>query len=97
MCEHLQKLEDHLRSLGVTETWRGQPWSENCREWIYFECVLSVPDLKEKLGLEPFVTEHDYYDLKAGSELGLVCEHCDDGIMGVHPDSSMALMVPRIG
>ena len=97
MCTHLIDVEEYLKLAGVSETWRGQPWSENCREWIYYNCVMDAAGLKDKLQLEDFVMVHDFNDPKAGSELGLVCEECDDAVIGVHPESSMALMVPHIG
>jgi hypothetical protein len=96
MCEHLKKAEDYIKSKGIKESWRGQPWTENCREWIYFDCVLSPQNLKTKLQLEDFVQVHDYSDTKAGSELGLICSICKDGIMGMHPESSIAKQMPVI-
>ena len=51
MCIHLKPLEDYLKKLGIAETFRGQPWSENCREWVYFDCVLNPESLKTKLKL----------------------------------------------
>lgn len=42
MCEHLIGLDKELKSLGIRETYRGQPWSENCREWAYYDCVLAL-------------------------------------------------------
>jgi hypothetical protein len=40
MCEHLKPLENYLVDLGITETFRGQAWSKDCREWVYFACIL---------------------------------------------------------
>lgn len=85
MCEHLIKVEEYIKSKGIPEYWRGQPWTANCREWIYFDCLLSPKDLIDKLKLDPCVQVHDYFDIKAGAELGLFCTVCKDGVMGVHP------------
>lgn len=87
MCIHLKPAEEYIKSKGIPEFWRGQPWTNNCREWVYFDCLFSPLDLKNKLGLDDCVTIHDYYDIKAGSERGLFCEICKDGVMGIHPDS----------
>jgi hypothetical protein len=42
-CEHLLPLEEALLAEGIRETSRGQAWSENCREWVYFDCRLDLP------------------------------------------------------
>lgn len=96
MCIHLQPLENYLVSKGIVETWRGQPWTKNCREWIYYECVLQTEKLKTKLHLGKCVETHDYADIKAGTELGLVCTLCHDGIMGRHPDFLPEATIPVV-
>ena len=40
VCEHLAALEKELIAAGVPITYRGQAWSDNCREWVYFDCCL---------------------------------------------------------
>lgn len=87
MCEHLQPLENYLRDNGVSETFREQAWSNNCREWVYFGCILKTETLKAKLNLPSFVETHENTDIKSGAELGLVCSQCKDGIIGFHPNS----------
>lgn len=32
--EHLQQLETEILAAGLQETFRGQAWSQNCREWV---------------------------------------------------------------
>jgi hypothetical protein len=56
MCEHLTALENELKSKGLKETYRGQPWSGNCREWVYYDCVLDVEKLKSRYNFSPCVT-----------------------------------------
>lgn len=90
MCKHLEILENYIKEAGFKETFRGQPWSSNCREWVYYNGVLNTQRLKEKLKLVPPILIHDYFDPKAGSELGFVCTECYDGIMGPHPKSPHA-------
>jgi hypothetical protein len=85
MCEHLQPLENYLKSKGIAETFRGQAWSDNCREWAYFNCVLDPEALKSKLHLPTVVETHENTDVRSGTELGLVCTKCHDAIMGLHP------------
>ena len=88
MCAHLKPVEDYLLSKGYKEIYRGQVWSNNCREWIYFNTVLQPKELINQFKLESFIIIHDYEDIKVGAELGLECTICKDAIMGYHPNSA---------
>lgn len=96
MCEHLQPIEQYIKSKEVAETFRGQAWSNNCREWVYFDCVLDAESLKEKINAPACIIVHEYLDNRAGNEKGLICDCCQDGIMGYHPDSAVAKTKPVI-
>lgn len=96
MCIHLKPLEDYLIGLGIAETYRGQVWSENCREWVYYDAVLQPERLKKRFNFDDTITVFDYVDIKVGSELGLECSVCKDGIMGPHPTSLYAKGKPVI-
>ncbi len=85
VCECLAKLEQALLNAGIKETYRGQAWSQNCREWVYFDCVLDLPSLRERFGLSDLVKDHEHRGTHDGSERGFVCSECQDGVMGVHP------------
>jgi hypothetical protein len=87
MCEHLIELECYIKSKNIKETFRGKAWSENCREWVYFDCVLSVNKLKEKFNFDNCVKVHEYNDVKIANELGFYCDVCKDGIMGFNPNN----------
>jgi hypothetical protein len=82
VCEHLKALEEALVDRRAEETYRGQPWSENCREWVYFRVVLDVPAVAAKLDFAPCVSVHENLDERSGTERGFVCEQCRDAIMG---------------
>ena len=86
MCEHLAALESELKNKGIKETFRGKAWSENCREWIYYDCVLSIEKLRRRLDLPDSVKIHINDNNKSGTEAGFYCELCKDGIMGIHPN-----------
>ena len=88
MCEHLQPLEDYLKGKKIPQTFRGQAWSDNCREWVYFDCVLETESLQSRFHLPSFVVRHENTDERSGTELGLVCTKCKDAIMGLHPNHS---------
>ncbi len=82
VCEHLAELEKELAASEVKETFRGQPWTANCREWVYFDIVLDTDSIAKLLDLGPMVVVHENADERSGLEKGFVCEVCKDGIMG---------------
>ena len=85
MCEHLLRLEDELKTRGIQETFRGEAWGENCRDWVYYDCVLDLDKIKKRFNFPDFVKIHKNLDNKSGMESGFYCELCKDGIMGIHP------------
>ena len=85
VCEHLAPVEAELKARGARETFRGQAWSDNCREWVYFDCVLDRAELRRYFALAPCVVDHDHLGTHDGQESGLVCTEHHDGVMGRHP------------
>lgn len=88
VCEHLSALEQELLAREIEETFRGQAWSDKCREWVYFACVLDLPALRARLNFAPSVADHVHRGTHDGAEAGFVCNECNDAIMGGHPDVS---------
>ena len=88
-CKHLNKLEEELINKEIKITYRGQAWGDNCREWVYFDCVFVSPEqTMEKLGLDQKKLKiHAHYGTHDGQEHGLICTVCNDAIMGIHPES----------
>ena len=86
MCEHLMELDKELKEKGIKETFRGQPWSDNCREWVYYDCVLNLEKLRERFKFPVFIEAHVNDDSRSGLEAGFVCELCKDGVIGIHPN-----------
>jgi len=82
VCEHLQQLEQEIVRAGITETFRGQAWSKNCREWVYFDCYLDRESIKNRFLFPECVVEHEHRGTHDGQEAGFKCEKCSDGIMG---------------
>jgi len=85
VCEHLRALEEALLAGGIPVTSRGQAWSKNCREWVYFDCVLDLAECRRRFGLEGCVEEHRHRGTHDGCEAGFVCTVHKDGVMGRHP------------
>lgn len=92
-CEHLIDLEHALVEAHIPETFRGQAWSENCREWVYYHCVLDLAQLRQRYPIAACVQDHRHIGTHDGSEQGLVCSEHHDGIMGVHPQSGSSAPV----
>jgi len=85
VCEHLRPLELALIAAGFRETYRGSPWSRNCREWVYYDCVLTLPELRKRFLLSSCVSDHVHRGTHDGTEAGFVCDEHHDAVMGVHP------------
>ncbi len=84
-CEHLAALESVLRAARIEETYRGQAWSKNCREWVYYRCVLDLPAIRALHALADCVKDHVHLGTHDGAEQGLVCDQHHDALMGLHP------------
>ena len=84
MCEHLAALDAELKARRIKETSRGQAWSDNCREWVYYDCVLVLDKLRQRFNFPAFVQDHVNDDQRSGMEAGFYCDLCKDGVMGHH-------------
>ena len=91
LCEHLKPLVDDLRGRGLHVLDVGQPWSDNCRVWMYFaDVVLDVDALRSRLRLPECVEVHRHRGTVDGAEQGLVCAIDHDAVMGLHPEVAPA-------
>ncbi|HWB19947.1 MAG TPA: hypothetical protein VG711_06580 [Phycisphaerales bacterium] len=81
-CPHLRQLESAIQQQSIRETFRGQAWSRNCREWVYFDCWLDLPAIRKTFPLVDCVKDHLHKGTHDGEERGFVCEQCHDAIMG---------------
>ncbi len=82
VCEHLRALERVIIARGIRETFRGQAWSRNSREWVYFDCYIDVDAIRHVYDLASWVQEHVHCGTHDGRERGFYCSECHDGIMG---------------
>ena len=57
-CEHLRALEQAIQAAGLHETFRGQAWSDNCREWVYFDCWIDLDGVRLRHSLPECVRDH---------------------------------------
>ena len=84
VCGHLAEVEQALLASDIPETFRGRPWSSNCREWVYFSCWLDRPAIRSRFKLADCVLDHDHRGTHDGQEAGLVCSICHDALIGAH-------------
>lgn len=70
---------------GHAVTFRGEPWSRNCRESVYFDRVLPIAELRARFPPEACVTDHEFRGTCNGEERGLVCTAHRDALMGRLP------------
>jgi len=84
-CEHLRQLESEILAAGIQETFRGQAWSDNCREWVYFDCYFDRKSIRSRIEFAACVRDHEHRGTHDGQEAGFVCAQCHDAIMGLHP------------
>lgn len=85
VCEHLAAVESALLEAGIPVISREQAWTDNCREWVYFDGFLDTASLRRSFPLPFFVRDHTHRGTHDGQEHGLFCGRCLDGIMGL-PD-----------
>jgi hypothetical protein len=83
ICDHLRPLEQALQAARICETYRGTPWSQNCREWVTFAVRLDTDALSRRFGLPACVVVHENKDPHSGLEKGFVCEQCHDAVIGL--------------
>ncbi len=82
LCACLAPLEQEIIASGAAETSRGQAWSLNCREWVYFNLTLDTDALAARFSFPPSVAVHENADPRSGLERGFVCNAHHDAIMG---------------
>ncbi|MBO0340068.1 MAG: hypothetical protein ACTHOM_15360 [Allomuricauda sp.] len=86
ICEHLQPIEKIIQEKRIKEKYRGPAWSNNCREWVYYECFIDAVSLSQRLDLDECVEIHKHLGTHDGSEYGFYCNEHHDGIMGYPPE-----------
>jgi hypothetical protein len=81
-CEHLRPLEEAIIARKIPVKFRGQAWTANCREWVYFDCFIDTQAVRERILLADCVHEHVHRGTHDGQERGFECSLCHDGVMG---------------
>ena len=84
VCAHLRPLEELMIARGIPVTFRGQAWSMNCREWVYFDCFLDTEAIRTRIYIPTCVEDHSHRGTHDGQERGLVCTQCHDAVVGLY-------------
>lgn len=84
LCEHLRPLEQAIAGAGIRETFRGKPWSMNCREWVYFDCYIDTDAVARAFSFSDCVKVHAHRGTHDGEERGFVCSCCHDAVIGAY-------------
>ena len=84
VCKHLKNLENELIHGNIKIIYCGQAWSNNCREWVYFDCYLDRQSIEKRFNFPDFIEYHEHRGTHDGQEAGFFCSKCKDGIMGHH-------------
>jgi len=84
VCEHLAELEKAMLEKGIKVRYRGKTWTDNCREFVYFDCYLDKAAIRKKFELAECVVDYDHLGTLDGQEAGFYCQIHHDGIMGDH-------------
>jgi hypothetical protein len=58
LCEHLRPIEQALQAQQFSETFRGQAWSSDCREWVYLDGYLDLDSIRARHTLAACVIDH---------------------------------------
>lgn len=93
ICTHLKPLENDLIAKAIPITFRGQAWSRNCHEWVYFNCYLDRKSIEIKYNFPDFIVYHEHLGTHDGQEAGFICTKCQDGIMGHHIRNSKGRII----
>lgn len=78
----LRKIAKDLQNQGVAITSFGQAWSKQSANWIYFDTVLNISELKAQYQQNEAITAHENTDPRSGLERGLIDTKTGEGLMG---------------
>ena len=78
----LRKIAKSLKNKGIDITFFGFAWTKQRANWIYFDTVLNVEELRNRFNLGDHIVIHKNLDPKSGTEKGLLDKKTGEGLMG---------------
>ena len=80
--KELKNLIEYLVKKKISINFVGKAWSGNVSTWVYFDTILNLSKLREKLSLSENIIEHINTDPRSGLEAGFIDKITNEGIMG---------------
>ena len=69
--------------------------ASNSREWVYYDCVLNMQEIRVRFELPGFIEAHINDDFKSGPERGFVCTRCQDAVISIYPNTKKCPLIFR--
>lgn len=80
--EKIRAIAQYLFNQRINITYFGKAWSGCTNNWIYFDTVLEIEQLKKDFQLGAEFEVHENLDPKSGTERGFIDTSTGEGIMG---------------
>ena len=80
--EKIREMAMHLYMQRIPITIFGKTWSGASNNWIYFDTVLDLEQLRKEFDLGDEFIVHENLDPKSGRERGFIDCKTGEGIMG---------------
>ncbi len=80
--KELKKLAKYLMKNNKKITYFGKAWSEIDSNWIYFDTIMDLKKIRQKMSFSENIIEHQNLDNKSGLEKGFIDKLTNEGVMG---------------
>ena len=80
--ELIRSMALHFYEQHIPVTFFGKAWGNSTNNWIYFDTVLDIEDLKNSFNLTESIELHENLDPKSGQERGFIDTQTGEAIMG---------------
>lgn len=80
--DKLRAMAGYMYNKRIPLTYFGKAWSRCTNNWIYFDTVLNIEQLKKEFELGADFEVHENLDPKSGMERGFIDRVTGEGLMG---------------
>ena len=78
----LRQVAKDLKDTGIAINYFGKAWSKQPVNWIYFDTVLDVKQLRTTYSLRSTIIDQENLDPRSGTERGFIDTQTGEGVMG---------------
>ncbi|WP_271766677.1 hypothetical protein [Aquimarina algiphila] len=78
----LQRIAKDLQNKGIKITHFGKAWSNQPANWVYFDTVLNIEEIKTTYNLGETIQPYENLDPRTGTEKGFIDTQTGEGLMG---------------